>query len=94
MRRNIESVLGPNPLLWCCPSRTPGSGLKYELSNYDGEWNELSAFQPRDTSHDLEGGSCELGIPFSSLIALQRSAFLFSVFLHSVNSILTCLFIS
>jgi len=37
MRRNIESVLGPNPLLWCCPSRTPGSGLKYELSNNDGE---------------------------------------------------------
>jgi len=37
VRRNIESILGPNPLLWCCPSRTPGSGLKYELPNNDGE---------------------------------------------------------
>jgi len=51
MRRNIESVLGPNPLLWCCPSRTPGSGLKYELSNNDGEWIESSALRSRDTSH-------------------------------------------
>ncbi|KAF8808081.1 zf-DHHC-domain-containing protein [Phlegmacium glaucopus] len=37
MRRNIEASLGSNPLLWCFPSRTPGSGLKYELSNKDGE---------------------------------------------------------
>ncbi|PPQ73379.1 hypothetical protein CVT26_015482 [Gymnopilus dilepis] len=36
-RRNIESVLGRNPLLWCCPTRTPGSGLKYELSSAEGE---------------------------------------------------------
>jgi len=31
-RRNIESVLGPNPLLWCWPAITPGTGLKYELA--------------------------------------------------------------
>jgi len=37
MRRNIESILGPNPLLWCYPGRTPGSGLKFGLSNKDGE---------------------------------------------------------
>jgi 1,4-alpha-glucan branching enzyme len=53
MRRNIESILGPNPLLWCCPSRTPGSGLKYELTNNDGELVELSDPQSRDSSHDL-----------------------------------------
>ena len=53
MRRNIESILGTNPLLWCCPTSTPGSGLKFELSNNDGEWIELSAPQSRDTSHDL-----------------------------------------
>lgn len=53
MRRNIESILGPNPLLWCCPSRTPGSGLTYELSNNDGEGIELSSLQSKDGSHDL-----------------------------------------
>lgn len=53
MRRNIESVLGPNPLLWCWPSRTPGSGLRYELSNKDGEWNDSSALQDRETFYDL-----------------------------------------
>lgn len=35
IRRNIESVLGRNPLLWCCPTVTPGSGLKYELAESD-----------------------------------------------------------
>ncbi|EIW86996.1 zf-DHHC-domain-containing protein [Coniophora puteana RWD-64-598 SS2] len=32
VRRNIESVLGANPLLWCCPTIPPGTGLKYQLS--------------------------------------------------------------
>ncbi|KAH9486296.1 Palmitoyltransferase PFA4 [Psilocybe cubensis] len=36
MRRNVESVLGRNPLLWCCPIRPPGSGLKFQLSDSDG----------------------------------------------------------
>ncbi|EDR15221.1 uncharacterized protein LACBIDRAFT_145895, partial [Laccaria bicolor S238N-H82] len=31
-RRNIESILGSRPLFWCWPSRTPGNGLRYELS--------------------------------------------------------------
>jgi len=34
-RRNIESVLGKNPYLWCWPTKTPGNGLRYELT--DGE---------------------------------------------------------
>ncbi|KIM47503.1 hypothetical protein M413DRAFT_62143 [Hebeloma cylindrosporum] len=43
-RRNIESVLGPDPIRWCCPTRTPGSGLKYELSNSEGH-----AWLPQDS---------------------------------------------
>jgi palmitoyltransferase ZDHHC6 len=42
MRKNIESILGSNPLLWCCPTVTPGSGLKYELAESDGKWIDLS----------------------------------------------------
>ncbi|KAG0707434.1 DHHC palmitoyltransferase-domain-containing protein [Suillus ampliporus] len=34
-RRNIASVLGNNPLLWCCPTVPPGTGLKYQLSVAD-----------------------------------------------------------
>ncbi|KAF7784158.1 hypothetical protein Agabi119p4_323 [Agaricus bisporus var. burnettii] len=34
-RRNIEAILGKRALLWCCPTRTPGTGLKYELSTRD-----------------------------------------------------------
>ncbi|KIL71551.1 hypothetical protein M378DRAFT_19864 [Amanita muscaria Koide BX008] len=34
-RRNIEAVLGPNIWLWCCPTRTPGTGLKYQLADGD-----------------------------------------------------------
>ncbi|EIM83578.1 zf-DHHC-domain-containing protein [Stereum hirsutum FP-91666 SS1] len=40
-RRNIESILGPNPWLWCWPTRTPGTGLKYQLAEGDGKWIEL-----------------------------------------------------
>ncbi|KAJ3994123.1 zf-DHHC-domain-containing protein [Lentinula boryana] len=36
-RRNIESVLGPNPLLWCWPTQTPGNGLRYELTEGEGD---------------------------------------------------------
>ncbi|KAJ7040294.1 zf-DHHC-domain-containing protein [Mycena alexandri] len=34
-RRNIESVLGQNPWLWCWPTTTPGTGLKYQLTEGD-----------------------------------------------------------
>jgi palmitoyltransferase ZDHHC6 len=47
-RRNIESMLGTNPLLWCCPNVGPfGTGLKYQLAEGDGKWIELSARDPR-----------------------------------------------
>ncbi|KAI0323012.1 zf-DHHC-domain-containing protein [Amylostereum chailletii] len=35
-RRNIESVLGTNPLMWCCPTVPPGTGLRYGLAAGDG----------------------------------------------------------
>jgi palmitoyltransferase len=47
-RRNVESVLGTNPLLWCCPNVGPlGTGLKYQLAESDGKWVELTARDPR-----------------------------------------------
>lgn len=46
-RRNIESMLGPNPLLWCCPNVGPfGTGLKFQLSEKDGKWVEVSTRDP------------------------------------------------
>ncbi|TFK41869.1 DHHC palmitoyltransferase-domain-containing protein [Crucibulum laeve] len=47
-RKNIESVLGSNPLLWCWPTVTPGTGLRYQLADRDSEWNELSNFNKLD----------------------------------------------
>ncbi|KIM82364.1 hypothetical protein PILCRDRAFT_478089 [Piloderma croceum F 1598] len=41
-RRNIASVLGENPLMWCCPTITPGTGLKYQLADGDGKWIEFA----------------------------------------------------
>ncbi|CDO73449.1 hypothetical protein BN946_scf185013.g84 [Trametes cinnabarina] len=46
MRRNIESVLGHNPLLWCCPTVPPGNGLKYPLASGDDSGGE--EWPPRD----------------------------------------------
>jgi hypothetical protein len=47
-RRNIESMLGTNPLLWCCPNVGPlGTGLKYQLAESEGKWVELAARVPR-----------------------------------------------
>ncbi|KAJ6609380.1 DHHC palmitoyltransferase-domain-containing protein [Mycena sp. CBHHK59/15] len=34
-RRNIESILGENPWLWCWPITTPGNGLKFKLTEGD-----------------------------------------------------------
>jgi len=47
-RRNVESMLGTNPLWWCCPNVGPlGTGLKYQLAEGDGiELQE--AWPPRD----------------------------------------------
>ncbi|KAA1468130.1 zf-DHHC-domain-containing protein [Dentipellis sp. KUC8613] len=41
VRRNIESILGTSPLLWCLPSKPPGTGLKYQLAEGDGKWIDL-----------------------------------------------------
>ncbi|KAI0354615.1 zf-DHHC-domain-containing protein [Trametes cingulata] len=47
MRRNIDAVLGPNPLTWCCPSVPPqGDGLKYPLADGDDSGGE--EWPPRD----------------------------------------------
>ncbi|KAI0275196.1 DHHC palmitoyltransferase-domain-containing protein [Gloeopeniophorella convolvens] len=47
-RRNVESMLGSNPLLWCCPRVGPvGTGLKYQLAEGDGIESQ-SAWPPRD----------------------------------------------
>ncbi|CAL1694424.1 unnamed protein product [Somion occarium] len=41
VRRNIESILGKNPLFWCWPTVPPGTGLKYPLAEGHSEWIEL-----------------------------------------------------
>jgi hypothetical protein len=53
--RNFKSVLGPSPWLWCCPTKAPGTGLRYELSNSEGELLHLSHITApgwhEDTAH-------------------------------------------
>ncbi|KAF5388519.1 hypothetical protein D9757_004693 [Collybiopsis confluens] len=44
-RRNIESVLGSNPWFWCWPTRTPGNGFRYELTEGEGVLVELSTIR-------------------------------------------------
>jgi palmitoyltransferase len=40
-------MLGTNPLLWWCPNVGPlGTGLKYQLAEWDGKWVEVSARDP------------------------------------------------
>ncbi|KAF9055877.1 palmitoyltransferase PFA4 [Panaeolus papilionaceus] len=55
MRKNIDSVLGKNPLLWCCPYPTPGDGLQFELSNKDGQpWPPKEEDVVSPSLHDPE----------------------------------------
>ncbi|EIN13917.1 zf-DHHC-domain-containing protein [Punctularia strigosozonata HHB-11173 SS5] len=42
-KSNVVSVLGSNPLLWCCPTVPPGNGLKYDMTTDYGEWMELQS---------------------------------------------------
>jgi len=54
IKRNIESILGTNPWLWCWPSRTPGTGTRFELFEGDGKWVELAQSENsyiRDRGH-------------------------------------------
>lgn len=39
----MVSILGSNPLLWCCPTVSPGTGLKFQLSTGNGASNEIPA---------------------------------------------------
>ncbi|KAF8078935.1 zf-DHHC-domain-containing protein [Lyophyllum atratum] len=62
-RRNIESVLGKNMLLWCWPTPAPGTGLKYELAEGD---DGSIAWPPRDPSaYHREGPDNEFVLPSS-----------------------------
>ncbi|KAF9486462.1 palmitoyltransferase PFA4 [Pholiota conissans] len=53
-KRNFQSILGPNPWLWCWPSKAPGTGLHFELSNSEEEFLptvEMSDESSADESH-------------------------------------------
>jgi hypothetical protein len=43
MLRNIESVFGASPALWCGSGTTVGNGVKFDVATDDGEWIELQA---------------------------------------------------
>ncbi|KAI0078856.1 zf-DHHC-domain-containing protein [Panus rudis PR-1116 ss-1] len=49
LRRNIASVMGDNPLLWCWPTVPPGNGLRYPLAEGHGD-DEEASWPPRDPS--------------------------------------------
>ncbi|KAG7099650.1 hypothetical protein E1B28_001476 [Marasmius oreades] len=49
-RKNIESVLGKNMFLWCYPTRTPGSGLRYDLA--EGEGGSWPPKDPARSQHE------------------------------------------
>ncbi|KAF8899051.1 zf-DHHC-domain-containing protein [Infundibulicybe gibba] len=51
-RRNIDAVLGSNPLLWCWPTVPPGTGLKYQLSSDDE--GSMAVWPPRDPRETSE----------------------------------------
>ncbi|KAN0100355.1 DHHC palmitoyltransferase domain containing protein [Tylopilus felleus] len=44
--KNTVSILGSNPLLWCCPTVPVGNGLKFQLSV--GTVRDVEAWPPRD----------------------------------------------
>jgi len=46
-RKNIEAVLGKNPLLWCWPTVTPGTGLRYPLAAGD-DLEDAAPWPPAD----------------------------------------------
>jgi len=50
-RRNIASVLGDNPLLWCWPTVPPGTGLKYQLAE-SNESQPLPSWPPQDPTQE------------------------------------------
>ncbi|EPQ60462.1 zf-DHHC-domain-containing protein [Gloeophyllum trabeum ATCC 11539] len=50
VRRNIASVLGDNPLLWCWPTVPPGTGLKYQLAESNESLPSIP-WPPEDPAH-------------------------------------------
>ncbi|KAJ7193293.1 zf-DHHC-domain-containing protein [Mycena pura] len=55
-RRNIESILGGNPWLWCWPTTAPGTGLKYPITESDDtNTNAMGNWPPRDPDSVHEG---------------------------------------
>ncbi|KAL5519461.1 PFA4 [Sanghuangporus vaninii] len=69
-RANLESVLGKNPLLWCCPSAPPGDGLKFRvIETEDGEARPWPPEDPNnrayDFNHDPDDDDYELDLPAS-----------------------------
>ena len=55
MRKNIESMLGPNPWLWCWPSVPAGNGLKYPLADGDGKWVEFTMMRREGNQDEAYG---------------------------------------
>ncbi|PFH52267.1 hypothetical protein AMATHDRAFT_140409 [Amanita thiersii Skay4041] len=53
VRRNIDTILGPNPLLWCWPTRVRGSGLKYEVSDGDDVEQSWPPQDPDKQQHEF-----------------------------------------
>jgi palmitoyltransferase ZDHHC6 len=66
-RRNIESVMGIDPFLWCWPTRTPGNGLRYELSEGEElEDDEDRVWPPDDPTRPyFEEAAGEFKLPDS-----------------------------
>ncbi|KAJ7161254.1 zf-DHHC-domain-containing protein [Mycena crocata] len=54
-RKNIESILGQNPWLWCWPTTTPGTGLKYKLTEGDDMEANAEEWPPRDPASIHQG---------------------------------------
>ncbi|KAF9015709.1 palmitoyltransferase PFA4 [Cyathus striatus] len=44
-KQNVQSILGKNPLMWSCPTVTPGTGLKFELGEH---YDATQAWPPKD----------------------------------------------
>ncbi|RDX51137.1 palmitoyltransferase PFA4 [Polyporus arcularius HHB13444] len=63
VRRNIESVLGPNPLMWCCPTVPPGNGLKYPLAEGDDSGVEWPPKDPDAYIYPDEGRNHQFQLP-------------------------------
>jgi palmitoyltransferase len=41
-KRNIKAVLGNNPLLWCLPHPMLGNGLRFDIAEHAGKWENVS----------------------------------------------------